>query len=279
SSLAGTQALGNLKVIYDDNRISIEGDTHYAFTEDVSARYRAYGWHVIDVAAQANGDVDRVALEAAMEVAVATTTKPTLIRLKTVIAWPAPKARNTAKSHGSALGADEVAATKKELGIPSEDFYFPGEIEEHVKKVGVRGKDLRTHWNKSFEAWQKSHPDGAALLSRLVKGELPGGWDASLPSYSSDREVSTRKVSGDVINSLSRSLPELVGGSADLAESNNTTIEEGGSFLPLTSTMEDANPYGRIIHFGIREHAMGSILNGMVLHGLVRPFGGTFLVF
>jgi transketolase len=279
SSLAGTQALGNLKVIYDDNRISIEGDTHYAFTEDVSARYRSYGWHVIEVAAQANGDVDRLALESAMEVAVATTNKPTLIRLKTVIAWPAPKARNTAKSHGSALGTDEVAATKKELGIPSEDFYFPREIEEHVKKVGVRGKDLRTNWNKSFEAWQKSHPDRAALLSRLVNGDLPGGWDASLPSYSPDKEVSTRKVSGDVINSLSRSLPELVGGSADLAESNNTTIEEGGSFLPVTSTMEDANPYGRIIHFGIREHAMGSILNGMVLHGLVRPFGGTFLVF
>ncbi|MFM8404419.1 MAG: transketolase-like TK C-terminal-containing protein, partial [Actinomycetota bacterium] len=189
------------------------------------------------------------------------------------------QARNTAKSHGSALGADEVAATKKELGIPSEDFFFPGEIEEHVKKVGVRGKDLRTHWNKSFEAWQKSHPDGAALLSRLVKGELPGGWDASLPTYAPDKEVATRKASGDAINAISRALPELFGGSSDLADSNNTTIEEGGSFLPSSSRMKHANPYGRIIHFGIREHAMGSILNGMVLHGLVRPFGGTFLVF
>jgi transketolase len=279
SSLAGTQELGNLKVIYDDNRISIEGDTHYAFTEDVSARYRAYGWHVIDVAAQSNGDVDREALESAMEEAVAITTKPTLIRLKTVIAWPAPKARNTAKSHGSALGAEEVSATKNELGLPAEEFYFPHEVEEHVKKVSTRGKELRARWNQIFTSWQNSNTHGAALLSRLVQGELPDGWDSSLPSYSPDKEVSTRKVSGDVINVLSRSLPELVGGSSDLAESNNTTIEEGGSFLPKSSTMKNANPYGRIIHFGIREHAMGSILNGMVLHGLVRPFGGTFLVF
>jgi transketolase len=279
SSLAGTQELGNLKVIYDDNRISIEGDTHYAFTEDVSARYRAYGWHVIDVAAQSNGDVDREALESAMEEAVAITTKPTLIRLKTVIAWPAPKARNTAKSHGSALGTEEVSATKNELGLPAEEFYFPHEVEEHVKKVSTRGKELRARWNQIFTSWQNSNTHGAALLSRLVQGELPDGWDSSLPSYSPDKEVSTRKVSGDVINVLSRSLPELVGGSSDLAESNNTTIEEGGSFLPKSSTMKNANPYGRIIHFGIREHAMGSILNGMVLHGLVRPFGGTFLVF
>ena len=279
SSLAGTQALGNLKVIYDDNRISIEGDTHYAFTEDVSARYRSYGWHVIDVAAQPNGDVDRNALESAMEEAVAKTDRPTLIRLKTVIAWPAPKARNTAKSHGSALGADEVAATKKELGLPADDFYFPHDVEEHAKKVSTRGKELRTHWNQIFDSWQKSNSAGAALLSRLVKGDLPDGWDSSLPTYSPDKEVSTRKVSGDVINSLARSLPELVGGSADLAESNNTTIEEAGSFLPRSSTMKDADPYGRVIHFGIREHAMGSILNGMALHGLVRPFGGTFLVF
>lgn len=279
SSLAGTQELGNLKVIYDDNRISIEGDTHYAFTEDVSARYRAYGWHVIDVAAQSNGDVDREALESAMEEAVAITTKPTLIRLKTVIAWPAPKARNTAKSHGSALGAEEVSATKNELGLPAEEFYFPHEVEEHAKKVSTRGRELRARWNQIFTSWQNSNTHGAALLSRLVQGELPDGWDSSLPSYSPDKEVSTRKVSGDVINVLSRSLPELVGGSSDLAESNNTTIEEGGSFLPKSSTMKNANPYGRIIHFGIREHAMGSILNGMVLHGLVRPFGGTFLVF
>lgn len=279
SSLAGTQALGNLKVIYDDNRISIEGDTHYAFTEDVSARYRAYGWHVIDVAAQPNGDVDRVALESAMEEAVATTSKPTLIRLKTVIAWPAPKARNTAKSHGSALGADEVAATKKELGLPAEDFYYPAEIASHVGKVAVRGKELRAEWNKGFEKWTTSLPAKASLLTRLVAGQLPSNWDSGLPNFSPEKEVATRKASGDAINTIARALPEMFGGSSDLAESNNTTIDEGGSFLPASSPMKDANPYGRVIHFGIREHAMGSILNGMALHGLVRPFGGTFLVF
>ena len=279
SSLAGTQALGNLKVIYDDNRISIAGDTHYAFTEDVSARYRAYGWYVIEVAARSNGDVDRDALESAMEEAVAMTSKPTLIRLKTVIAWPAPKARNTAKSHGSALGADEVAATKKELGLPAEDFFFPTEIASHVGKVAARGKDLRADWNKSFETWKSTQADKAALLKRLVAGQLPTGWDSNLPTFSPDKEVATRKASGDAINALARTLPEMFGGSSDLADSNNTTIEEGGSFLPASSSMKHANPYGRTIHFGIREHAMGSILNGMSLHGLVRPFGGTFLVF
>ena len=279
SSLAGTQELGNLKVIYDDNRISIEGDTHYAFTEDVSARYRAYGWHVIDVSAQANGDVDRVALERAMDEALSITSKPTLIRLKTVIAWPAPKARNTAKSHGSALGADEVAATKVELGLPPEDFFFPSDVEKHVREVSKRGDALHSEWNRIFSQWQSQNPDRAALLERLMKHELPSNWDAALPSFSPDKEVATRKASGDTINALAHALPELFGGSSDLADSNNTTIEEGGSFLPPSSTMKGAHPYGRIVHFGIREHAMGSILNGMALHGLIRPFGGTFLVF
>ncbi len=279
SSLAGTQELGNLKVIYDDNRISIEGDTHYAFTEDVSARYRAYGWHVIDVSAQANGDVDRVALERAMDEALSITNKPTLIRLKTVIAWPAPKARNTAKSHGSALGADEVAATKVELGLPPEDFFFPSDVEKHVREVSKRGDAIHSEWNRIFSQWQSQNPDRAALLERLMKHELPSNWDATLPSFSPDKEVATRKASGDTINALAHALPELFGGSSDLADSNNTTIEEGGSFLPPSSTMKGAHPYGRIVHFGIREHAMGSILNGMALHGLIRPFGGTFLVF
>ena len=279
SSLAGTQELGNLKVIYDDNRISIEGDTHYAFTEDVSARYRAYGWHVIDVSAQANGDVDRVALERAMDEALSMTNKPTLIRLKTVIAWPAPKARNTAKSHGSALGADEVAATKVELGLPPEDFFFPSDVEKHVREVSKRGDVLHSEWNRLFSQWQSQNPDRAALLERLMKHELPSNWDATLPSFSPGKEVATRKASGDTINALAHALPELFGGSSDLADSNNTTIEEGGSFLPSSSTMKGAHPYGRIVHFGIREHAMGSILNGMALHGLIRPFGGTFLVF
>ena len=279
SSLAGTQELGNLKVIYDDNRISIEGDTHYAFTEDVSARYRAYGWHVIDVSAQANGDVDRVALERAMDEALSMTNKPTLIRLKTVIAWPAPKARNTAKSHGSALGADEVAATKVELGLPPEDFFFPSDVEKHVREVSKRGDAIHSEWNRIFSQWQSQNPDRAALLERLMKHELPSNWDATLPSFSPGKEVATRKASGDTINALAHALPELFGGSSDLADSNNTTIEEGGSFLPPSSMMKGAHPYGRIVHFGIREHAMGSILNGMALHGLIRPFGGTFLVF
>ena len=279
SSLAGTQELGNLKVIYDDNRISIEGDTHYAFTEDVSARYRAYGWHVIDVDAQTSGDVDREALERAMDEALGVTSKPTLIRLKTVIAWPAPKARNTAKSHGSALGADEVAATKVELGLPAEDFYFPADVEQHVRQVSERGALLRNEWNKNFAQWKSQQPDRAALLERLTTQGLPSHWESALPSFSADKEVATRKASGDTINALARSLPELFGGSSDLADSNNTTIEEGGSFLPQSSTMKGANLYGRIVHFGIREHAMGSILNGMALHGLIRPFGGTFLVF
>jgi transketolase len=279
SSLAGTQQLGNLKVIYDDNRISIEGDTHYAFTEDVSARYRSYGWEVFEVAALSNGDVDRDALEKAMEKSLQIADKPVLIRLKTVIAWPAPKARNTAKSHGSALGADEVAATKLELGLPAEDFYYPNEVKNYVEEIAQRGGDLRKSWEIRFSNWKKANPTKAELLERLVNRSLPQDWNTNLPTFGSDKEVSTRKASGDTINSLARKLPELFGGSSDLAESNNTTIEEGGSFLPATSNMKGANPYGRVIHFGIREHAMGSILNGMALHGLVRPFGGTFLVF
>jgi len=279
SSLAGTQELGSLKVIYDDNRISIEGDTHYAFTEDVSARYRAYGWNVIEVSAQSNGDVDRQALESAMSAAIAEKKVPTLIRLKSVIAWPAPKARNTAKSHGSALGAEEVAATKVELGLPQEDFYFPADVQEHVRKVVARNKSIRDDWEKSFTSWKNVNAKGAELLSRLRENKLPAGWNSALPTYSPEKEVATRKASGDVINAMAKYLPELFGGSADLADSNNTTIEEGGSFLPASSSMEHANPYGRVIHFGIREHAMGAIANGIALHGLLRPFVGTFLVF
>ena len=279
SSLAGTQELGALKVIYDDNRISIEGDTHYAFTEDVSARYRAYGWNVIEVSAKSDGDVDRESLERAMSAAISEVEKPTLIRLKSVIAWPAPKARNTAKSHGSALGSDEVAATKVELGLPNEDFYFPKDVEEHVRKVAIRNKDLRRKWEETFKSWKLKFPEQEKLLTRLKVKELPDSWDRQLPSYSADKEVATRKASGDVINALAKYLPELIGGSADLADSNNTSIEGGGSFLPASSDMKNANPYGRVIHFGIREHAMGAIANGIALHSLLRPFVGTFLVF
>ncbi len=280
SSLAGTQALGNLKVIYDDNRISIEGDTHVSFTEDVSARYRAYGWHVIEVAALADGNVDRDALEAAMVKAESTTDAPTIIRLKTVIAWPAPKARGTSKSHGSALGLDEVAATKVELGLnPEETFIAPDEIVVHARKVIDRGQSARAAWEKEFATWSSANPEAAALLARLQKRELPAGWEKALPVFGSDKDVATRAASGKIINEIAKVLPEFWGGSADLGESNNTTIEEGHSFLPTTSAMKDASPYGRIIHFGIREHAMGAILNGIALHGLTKAFGGTFLVF
>ena len=280
SSLAGTQELGNLNVIYDDNRISIEGDTHVSFTEDVSARYRSYGWHVIDVAAQGDGNVDLVALDAAMVAAKAESQKPTLIRLKTVIAWPAPKLRNTAKSHGSALGDEEIAATKVELGLnPDETFAMPSDVLAHIRLVKDRGIALHKEWDTKLTTWKAAHPDRAALLERLVKHELPTGWDKDLPVFAPGKDIATRKASGDVIQAISETLPEFWGGSSDLAESNNTTIEGAGSFLPATSAMKGANPYGRMIHFGIREHAMGSILNGIALHGLTRSFGGTFAVF
>jgi transketolase len=280
ASLAGTQELGNLNVIYDDNRISIEGDTHVAFTEDVSARYRAYGWEVIEVAAQSNGDVDLTSLDKAMTDAAKNHKQPTLIRLKTVIAWPAPKARGTAESHGSALGADEISATKKELGLnPDEHFAFPQHLLNHARLVKTRGAQVRAQWNEKFKSWEKSNPEPAQLLARLVAKELPKDWDSLVPTFETGKEVATRKASGDVINALARKLPEMWGGSADLAGSNNTNIEGGKSFLPSSSAMKDADPYGRIIHFGIREHAMGSILNGIALSGLTKAFGGTFAVF
>jgi transketolase len=280
SSLAGTQALGNLNVIYDDNRISIEGDTHVSFTEDVAARYRAYGWHVIEVPALADGNVDLESLDKAMLAAKAELTKPSLIRMHSTIAWPAPKLRGTAKSHGSALGDEEIAATKKELGLnPDEKFAMPADVFAHVRSVKDRGAAIRKEWDGKFAQWQSSHPERAALLKRLVARELPAGWEATLPVFESGKDVATRTASGHVINAIAKTLPEFWGGSADLADSNMTTIEGGNSFLPATSDMKNADPYGRIIHFGIREHAMGSILNGIALHGLSRSFGGTFAVF
>ena len=280
SSLAGTQELGNLKVIYDDNRISIEGDTHVAFTEDVSARYRAYGWNVIEVAAKSDGDVDRDALEMAMFKAQGETKQPTLIRLHTVIAWPAPKAQGTAESHGSALGAGEVAATKLALGLnPEESFAVSGEVLAHARNVKVRGAALHSEWNTKFAEWKKLNSERADLLKRLESRQLPKGWEEAIPTFESGKDIATRAASGKIINALASVLPEFWGGSSDLAGSNNTTITGSGSFLPATSAMKDANPYGRIIHFGIREHAMGAILNGISLHGLTKSFGGTFLVF
>lgn len=280
SSLAGTQALGNLNLIYDDNRISIEGDTHLSFTEDVAARYRAYGWHVQEVAALSDGDIDLVALDAAMVAAKAEKNRPSLIRMHSVIAWPAPKLRGTAKSHGSALGDEEIAATKVALGLnPDEKFALPADVFTHVRAVKDRGAVAHTEWNSRFEKWKQANPDRAALLSRLISRELPHGWEAQLPTFEAGKDIATRAASGHVINAIAKVLPEFWGGSADLADSNNTTIEGGGSFLPSSSEMKDASPYGRIIHFGIREHAMGSILNGITLHGLSRSFGGTFAVF
>ncbi len=280
SSLAGTQELGALNVIYDDNRISIEGDTHTAFTEDVSARYRAYGWHVIDVAASANGNVDIAAIDAAMVAAKKETTKPSLIRMKSVIAWPAPQAQGTASSHGSALGDEEVAATKVALGLnPEEKFAMPADLLAHARLVKDRAAQVRKVWNAKFAAWQSSNPEQSKLLTRLRTKALPAGWDADIPTFAPGKDVATRAASGQVINAIAKHLPEFWGGSSDLAGSNNTSIQGGGSFLPATSAMKGAHPYGRIIHFGIREHAMGSILNGIALHGLTRAFGGTFAVF
>ena len=280
SSLAGTQNLGMLNVIYDDNRISIEGDTHNAFTEDVSARYVAYGWHVIDVAAQADGDVDLVALDAAMDKARNEVQKPTLIRMKSVIAWPAPKAQGTAASHGSALGADEIKATKLILGLdPEENFAMPTEVLAHAREVKNRGASVHASWEKSFAQWSNQHPERTKLLKRLIARELPENWESNIPEFAPGKDLATRAASGDVINALAENLPEFWGGSADLAGSNNTSIKGAQSFLPNSSSIEGANPYGRIIHFGIREHAMGAILNGITLHGLTRSFGGTFAVF
>lgn len=280
SSLAGTQSLGLLNVIYDDNRISIEGDTHNAFTEDVSARYRAYGWHVIDVAAQANGDVDLIALDAAMEAAKKEVNKPSLIRMKSVIAWPAPKAQGTAASHGSALGVEEIKATKTALGLnPEEDFAMPADVLAHAREVKKRGAEVRATWEESFALWAKNQPERAKLLERLRAKELPSNWDSTIPVFPAGKDMATRAASGEVINALAEHLPEFWGGSSDLAGSNNTSIKGAQSFLPSTSSIAGANPYGRIIHFGIREHAMGAILNGIALHGLSRSFGGTFAVF
>lgn len=280
SSLAGTQQLGNLIMIYDDNRISIEGDTHITCTEDIDARYLAYGWEVIVVPIKADGDVDRENLERAMLTAVAKKDKPVLIHIHTVIAWPAPNAKGTSKAHGSALGNDEISATKLLLGLnPEETFIAPTDVINHARDIKRRGTEIYNQWQTKFQAWEKANNKSAELLKRLLSKKLPLDFENSFTVFPTDKEISTRSASGKVIQSIAKTLPEFWGGSADLAESNNTTIEGGGSFLPAASKMAGADPFGRIIHFGIREHAMGAILNGMALHGLVKPFGGTFLVF
>ena len=279
-SLAGTQELGNLKVIYDDNRISIEGDTHVAFTEDVSLRFKAYGWNVIEVAVLPNGDADQVELEKAMLKVQSEKSKPSLIRLKTVIAWPAPKAQGTAESHGSALGAEEIAATKIALGLdPDKSFDVPESVLKHSRKLLERGAAQKAQWDNELATWAKLNPEKSELLKRLQSRQLPKNWEQAIPIFESGKDLATRAASGKVINAIAGVLPEFWGGSSDLAGSNNTSINGGGSFLPATSKMKDATPNGRIVHFGIREHAMGAILNGIALHGLTRAFGGTFLVF
>jgi len=285
SSLAGTQRLGNLTVVWDDNKISIEDDTAIAFGEDVRARYAAYGWHVQSVDALPDGSVDVLALGAALEAARAETGRPSFIRLETVIGWPAPHLRNTFKAHGSALGADEVAATKQLLGFdPAESFVVAEDVLAHAREVKSRGAAARATWDELYAAWRGANPQRAALLDRLVAGTLPD--DLVLPEFPSGTAVATRKASGEVIQAIAAALPEFVGGSADLAESNNTTIEGAPSFLPTGTVVSPTSPfgssqspYGRILHFGIREHAMGAALNGMSLSTLLRPFGGTFLVF
>ena len=280
SSLAGHQKLGNLVMLYDDNHISIEGDTNVSFSEDVLARYQAYGWNVDHVDMNADGSIDVAGLDAAISRVVKVTDRPSLIRVRNIIGWPAPKLKNTGKIHGSALGEEEVAATKKILGLNPEDtFVVPDEVIAHTRLVAQRGQAEHAKWNQNLSAWKTKNPENAKLLDRLLSGKLPDGLATALPKFEVGKEVATRKASGDVINAIAGVVPEFWGGSADLGESNLTTIEHGKSFLPSDSTMPDASPYGRILHFGIREFAMGAILNGIALSGLIRPFGGTFLVF
>jgi transketolase len=279
SSLAGTQKLGHLNVIWDDNRISIEGNTDVAFTEDVCARYRAYGWDVYEVDQLTNGDVDVHALYSTLIAAANNVDRPSFIRVRTTIAWPAPNAQGTAKSHGSALGAAEVAATKVELGLdPEQAFQFDDSLLHSIREsLARRAHEAKIHWNNEFNQWKVSHPEGASLLKRILAHELPDDFESHLPAFEGVTAMATRKASGLCINGLASVLPELWGGSADLAESNNTWIDGSPSFLPYFS--ESTSPYGRNIHFGIREHAMGAALNGIALDGLTKPFGGTFLVF
>ena len=283
-SLAGHQQLGNLIAIYDSNQISIEDDTNVAFTEDVKARYEAYGWDVQVVDWKQSGEYveDVPALYGAIEAAKAETSKPSLIILKTIIGYPAPSKQNTGKIHGSALGADELAATKKILGFdPEQSFAVADDVIAHTRGLAERAAADKAQWQEKFDAWAAANPERKALWDRLEAGELPADIEAALPVFEAGKDVSTRAASGTVINALAEQLPELWGGSADLAESNLTTIKGAKSFIPAEwSTHEwSGSPYGRVLHFGIREHAMGSILNGIVLHGKTRAFGGTFLIF
>ncbi|MGM0930864.1 MAG: transketolase [Actinomycetota bacterium] len=284
SSLAGHQELGNLVVLYDDNKISIEDDTDIAFTEDVLKRYEAYGWHTQRVDWTKTGEYaeDIPALFEALKAAKAETSRPSIISLRTIIGWPAPKKQNTGKIHGSALGAEEVAAVKNVLGFdPEQQFAVEQEVLDHARQVAARGKQARADWDSGYQAWREANPENAALLDRVQASELPQGWEQSLPEFPAGKDVSTRAASGKVLNAIGPVLPELWGGSADLAESNNTTIEGAGSFVPESrqTAMWSGGQYGRVLHFGIREHAAAAIVNGIVLSSNTRAFSGTFLIF
>ena len=284
ASLAGHQKLGNLVVIYDSNQISIEDDTNISFTEDLSARYEAYGWHVQTVDWKKTGKyVEDVAeLYAAIEKAKSVTDKPSLITLRTIIGWPSPKKQNSGKIHGSALGAEELAGLKTVLGFdPEQTFQVDADVIAHTRGYQNHADAVRAEWQQRFDAWAAANPERKALFDRVQSGQTPEGLEAALPVFDGGTEVSTRAASGKVINAIAAVMPELWGGSADLAESNLTTINGAKSFVPSEwSTHEwSGDSYGRVLHFGIREHAMGSILNGIVLHGNTRAFGGTFLIF
>ncbi|TQS41251.1 transketolase [Cryptosporangium phraense] len=285
SSIAGTQQLGNLTLIYDDNKISIEDDTNIALTEDVAARYEAYGWHVQKLDFTAGGEYheDVHALWDALQAAKAETGRPSFIQLRTIIGWPAPNLQGTGKAHGAALGVDEVKATKEILGFdPEKTFEVPQGAFDRAREVVARGHAKHEAWNAEFEKWAEANPERKALFDRMATRSLPEGWTDKLPTFPADAKgIATRKASGDTLSAIAPALPELWGGSADLAESNLTTPKGEPSFLPpdRQTKMFSGGPYGRVLHFGIREHAMGSILNGIALHGGTRPYGGTFLVF
>ena len=285
AAIAGHQQLGNLIVLYDDNSISIEDDTNIAKSEDIAARYEAYGWHVQRLSwRQADGYHEDVqTLYDALQTARETTTAPSFISLRTIIAWPAPHAQNTGAAHGAALGADEVAATKEVLGFdPAVSFPAEDELVEHARKVADRGKQAHAEWDARFAEWSIANPEQRSLFDRLTARQLPDSWTGALPVFPADQKgVATRKASGAVLNALAPVLPELWGGSADLAGSNDTTMKGEPSFIPQIhqTKMFPGNAYGRTLHFGIREHAMGAVLNGIALHGMTRPYGGTFLVF
>ncbi|MEN9736919.1 MAG: hypothetical protein RJA26_152 [Actinomycetota bacterium] len=283
ASLAGHQQLGNLVVIYDSNQISIEDDTNIAFTEDISKRYESYGWHtqVVDWKKTGNYVEDVEELYNAIQAAKAVTDKPSLITLRTIIGWPSPKKQNSGKIHGSALGAEELAALKTVLGFdPEQTFQVDPEVLAHTRSTERFDRE-RAAWQAAFDAWASENADKKKLLDRIVSGETPAELESALPVFEGGSSVSTRVASGKVINAIAAVMPELWGGSADLADSNMTTIAGAKSFVPSEwSTHEwTGDQYGRVLHFGIREHAMGSILNGIVLHGNTRAFGGTFLIF